>query len=104
MAGGMSGEPIVIRSGRNRALDEVMDAYVDWRQECIRVWEAYQRWRTAVRADAALAFQVYQAALDGEERAAEVYGRHIREFEARVRAASTKTTGNPAPGPGASRQ
>jgi|SRR5580704_566314 hypothetical protein len=104
MAGGMSGEPIVIRSARNRALDEVMDAYVEWRQECIRVWEAYQRWRTAVRGDAALAFQVYRAALDGEERAAEVYGRQIRAFEARVRAASTKTTGNPAPGPGASRQ
>jgi hypothetical protein len=100
----MSGEPIVIRSRRNRALDEVMDAYVEWRQECIRVWETYQRWRTAVRADAAIAFQVYRAALEGEERAAEVYGRHIGAFEARVRAASTKTTGNPASGPRASRQ
>jgi hypothetical protein len=50
-----------------------MDAYVEWREECHRVWEAYQRWLSAVQPDTAFAFQVYVAALDREERASEVY-------------------------------
>jgi hypothetical protein len=104
MAGGMSGGSIVIRSEQNRAVDEVIDAYVDWRQECITVSEAYQRWRSAARADAALAFQVYLAALDREERAAEVYGRLLRALEARVRAAWTGEAGDRAPDSGARRR
>jgi hypothetical protein len=94
MAGGMPGEPIVIGSEQNRAVDEVIDAYVDWRQECITVSEAYQRWGSAARDDTALAFRVYLAALDREERAAEVYGRLLRALEARVRAAPTTPTGD----------
>jgi hypothetical protein len=54
-------------------VDETMDAYVDWREECTHVGEAYRRWLSAVRADAALAFRAYLAALDREERASQVY-------------------------------
>jgi hypothetical protein len=54
-------------------IDEAMDAYVEWREECLRVWDADRRWLSAERADAALAFRAYLAALDREERAAEVY-------------------------------
>jgi hypothetical protein len=104
LAGGLPGDAIMISSVRNRAVDEVMDAYVNWRQECIRVSEAYQRWRTAVRADAALAFHAYLAALDREERAAEVYGRLITALEAWVGAAPTRATGDRAPDSGASRR
>jgi hypothetical protein len=65
--------PIMIRSERRRMIDEAMDAYVEWREECIRVWDAYQRWLGAARGDAELAFPAYVAALDREERASEVY-------------------------------
>jgi hypothetical protein len=65
-------------------IDEAMDAYVDWREECIRVWDAYQRWRSAARADAALAFPAYVAALDREERASEVYARLMRQLDVLV--------------------
>jgi hypothetical protein len=62
-------------------IDDAMDAYVEWREECVRVWDAYHAWRSAVRTDAALAFRAYLAALDREERAAEVYAVLSRELE-----------------------
>ena len=89
------------RSEQSRAVDAVVDAYVDWRQECITVWEAYQRWRGAARDDGALAFRAYLAALDREERAAEVYGRVLRALEARVRAAPATAARHQAPDSGA---
>jgi hypothetical protein len=63
----------MISSLRKRMIDEAMDAYVEWREECIRVWDADRLWLSAERADAALAFRAYVAALDREERASEVY-------------------------------
>jgi hypothetical protein len=59
-------------------LDEAMDAYVDWREECIAVSDAYAGWTAAEATDAELAFAVYVAALDREERASQVYGSTIR--------------------------
>jgi hypothetical protein len=58
---------------RRRLVDEVMDAYVDWREECIAVSDAYGGWAAAEASDAALAFGAYVAALDIEERASQVY-------------------------------
>jgi hypothetical protein len=58
-------------------LDEDMDAYVDWREECIAVSDAYAGWTAAEATDAELAFAVYVAALDREERASQVYGSTI---------------------------
>src|SRR2546423_6299053 len=63
---------------RRRFVDELMDAYVDWRQECIAVSEAYGRWAATEATDAALAFGAYGAALDREEQAAQVYAERIR--------------------------
>jgi hypothetical protein len=62
-------------------VDATMDAYVEWREESLRVWEAYQRWLSAGRTDAALAFLAYVAAVDREERAAEVYAGHISRLD-----------------------
>jgi hypothetical protein len=56
-----------------RLLDEVVDAYVDWREERATVWDAYARWHDAPVPDCPLAFSAYRAALDREERAAHVY-------------------------------
>jgi hypothetical protein len=54
-------------------VDEAMDAYVDWREECAGVWDAYERWARAPKIDAARAFSAYRAALDREECASHAY-------------------------------
>ena len=54
-------------------VDEAIEAYVDWREECAGVWTAYERWAHAPVADAAGVFAAYRAALDREERASHAY-------------------------------
>jgi hypothetical protein len=53
-------------------VDEAMDAYIAWREECVGVWDAFGRWASAPRSDAAAAFSGYCAALDREECASNV--------------------------------
>jgi hypothetical protein len=55
-----------------------VDAYVAWREECVAVRTAYLAWRRARAAQAALAFGAYEAALDREEVAAEIYAALMR--------------------------
>lgn len=64
----------------NRLVDEALDAYDEWFEECIRVRNSYARWSGASRADAAVAFAAYASELDREERAAE----HFRELVGRL--------------------
>jgi hypothetical protein len=54
-------------------VDEAIEAYVDWREECAAVWDAFERWETTRGIDAATAFSAYRAALDREECAAHAY-------------------------------
>jgi hypothetical protein len=54
-------------------VDEAVDAYVDWREECATVRDAYERWRRAAAVGAGSAFAAYRAAVDREERAADIY-------------------------------
>lgn len=56
----------------SRLVDQAVDAYVDWREECTAVWRAYGWWRGATAVDAPLAFSAYRAAIDREECAARV--------------------------------
>ena len=63
---------------RRETRELAVDAYVAWREECVAVRTAYLAWRRARAADAALAFDVYEAALDREEVAAEVYAALMR--------------------------
>ena len=60
------------RRRRDKA-ELAVDAYVAWREECVAVRTAYLAWRRARAAEAALAFDAYEAALDREEIAAEAY-------------------------------
>jgi hypothetical protein len=85
-------------------VDETIDAYVDWREECTHVWEAYSRWLNAARGDAALAFRAYVAALDREERASEVYADLISRLGHRVADVPPRVTGERARTSGASQQ
>jgi hypothetical protein len=74
---------------RDTVIDDVMEAYVDWREESEEVESAYRRWTTAPPTDVALAFAAYVAALDREDRAsifyAEVIGRAVVLREGRRR-------------------
>ena len=60
----------------------MVDAYVDWREEGAAVWHAYERWTCAPPAEALFAFAAYEAALDREERAADVYAGLVMQVAA----------------------
>ena len=65
---------------RDRRLgDALIDLYVEWREECSAVQLAYERWREASKDDSEAAFAAYNAALDREERAGDVYAALIRQ-------------------------
>jgi hypothetical protein len=65
-------------SGNVHQVSETMAAYVDWRAACLRASESYRAWSTSSGFDATIAFARYAAALDREERAAEVYAGLVR--------------------------
>ena len=48
-------------------IDDAMEAYVDWREQCAAVQEAYERWSRAPSSQSADAFVNYQVALECEE-------------------------------------
>jgi len=55
------------------AVDLLLDCYVSWREECLTVRVAYDRWSEGDRLDRQRAYAGYLAALDREEQAARVY-------------------------------
>jgi hypothetical protein len=78
---------VVAQQVKERLVDDAMDAYIDWREECISVGEAYGRWASAQADDAQVAFAGYVAALDGlaiadfdPERAAVYLGSDLGPF------------------------
>jgi hypothetical protein len=58
-------------------IDRLMDMYVEWREECVALWDAHERWKRATAGDRQLAFAAYRAALDREEWACHVYQDHV---------------------------
>jgi hypothetical protein len=62
---------------RSELIDELMDMYVEWREACIALRRAYERWSSVRVAERKLAFASYQAALDWEERASVVYADRV---------------------------
>ena len=63
---------------KKRLVDRLMDAYVSWREACVRVSNAYASWTSERGIHATVAFGSYMAALDREEDAAEVYASLVR--------------------------
>jgi hypothetical protein len=61
-----------------RLVDSMISAYVDWREACRLVDDAYRSWTSATGPRARVAFCRYTAALDAEERAAEAYANLVR--------------------------
>jgi hypothetical protein len=58
---------------RSELVDELMEAYLDWREECNDLRDAYDRWSLASPDERGLGFVAYSAALDREEQASAVY-------------------------------
>jgi hypothetical protein len=69
---------IPLETSKQLLVDDAIRAYVDWREECRAVWDAYRGWGAAKATDGALAFAVYTAALDREQQASDVYADMIR--------------------------
>jgi hypothetical protein len=66
---------------RERLVDELVEAYVDWRETCARVGDAYRSWSDETASRRKVAFGLYTAALDEEEQAAEVYAELVRRAD-----------------------
>lgn len=62
-------------------LDALIDSYVDWREECLALKTAYERWRLGPSSEQKLAFAAYEAALDREEQASVVYAGQVGRIE-----------------------
>jgi len=54
-------------------LDALFECYLDWKEGCFEVREAYARWRQGVFGDRTTAFAAGTAALDVEENASDGY-------------------------------
>jgi hypothetical protein len=67
---------------RERLVDQLVEAYVGWREACARVDDAYRFWAIDTGACGRIAFGSYVAALDAEERSAEVYAGLVRRADA----------------------
>jgi hypothetical protein len=66
---------------RERLVDELVEAYVDWRETCARVDDAYRSWANEAARGDRVAFALYMAALDAEEQAAKVYAEFVRRAD-----------------------
>jgi hypothetical protein len=72
------------RLRRKRLIDGLMDAYVDWRNACARVNDAYRSWGLDTGSRDRVTFVRYMAALDAEERAAQAYATAVRRVNRRL--------------------
>jgi hypothetical protein len=64
-------------------VDNLVDEYVRWREECLTVRRAYDFWRVAPPPERPLAHAAYLAALDREGEAAATYERCVQHAVAR---------------------
>jgi hypothetical protein len=62
-----------------QAVDRLVAAYIDWREESVAAREAYRRCDTTQEHGARHAFAAYFAALDREERAAAEYAACVEQ-------------------------
>ena len=62
-----------LRAPLRRLRDEILDLYLDWRDQAAAVEDAYESWAGAPAGEEGRWFAVYLAALDREEAAALSY-------------------------------
>jgi hypothetical protein len=80
--------PITPRPHQRQVVDDVVQAYVEWREESAAVWDTYDRWASASAADKRPADSAYRAALDREAAAAKSYAELIEVARDRLDTAS----------------
>jgi hypothetical protein len=80
-------------------VDATLDAYIEWREECDAVGVAYRSWSAASADDSPLAFAVYVAALDREQRASNAYARLVMRNRGRYADLRTEKPGRRRTGP-----
>ena len=73
---------------RPQLIDDLMDMYVEWREACVALRTAYERWSSVRVAERRLAFAAYQAALDWEEQASAVYEDRLNQVARELPGAS----------------
>ena len=66
------------KRSNKQVVDNLVDAYVNWREACLRVSAAYGSWASERGPGATSAFGWYMATLDEEERAADLYAGLVR--------------------------
>lgn len=72
----MSVSPTTTSAVQRRLVDKAVLAYVEWREECTALWDAYARWTSApARGERGHVDAAYRAALDRGEAAANVYAK-----------------------------
>jgi hypothetical protein len=76
----MSSNAILETWPRRRLANAAMDAYLDWRDQCAAVSDAYRRWADAGGADVGSAWRAYEAALEREEHASALYDEGVRRI------------------------
>jgi hypothetical protein len=69
---------------RPELIDALTEAYVEWREECATVRQAYERWISFPAWERELAFAAYTAALDREQQASIVYSRWMHRVEGEI--------------------
>jgi hypothetical protein len=58
---------------RRHKIDELLERYIEWRNECAYVAVAYRDWCVAAPDERPLAFAVYEAASEREKAACDGY-------------------------------
>jgi hypothetical protein len=71
-AGASSGKRSADGDEHTRLVDAFIESYVFWREQCVDVQSAYDRWISG-REEGGVAFAMYHAELEFEERAARAY-------------------------------
>jgi hypothetical protein len=63
---------------REKLVDDLVEAYIVWRETSAQVSDAYRSWASETGPCGSVAFGLYVSALDAEEQAAEVYAGLVR--------------------------
>jgi hypothetical protein len=74
-----------LRAPLRRLRDEILDLYLDWREQAAAVADAYASWEGAPAGEEVRWFAVYLAALDREEAAARSYADVLANAERLLR-------------------
>jgi hypothetical protein len=77
----MGSSPPEAFPGQQQIVNELLVAYIEWREESAGVWDAYRSWASAPADDAAGAYAAYEAALDREEAATNAYAELIERVD-----------------------